>query len=66
VNSVLSELKIEHLPTLIVWNKCDIADKDQLKDLMNEYGGIAVSAVTGEGTQVLLHEVESITRIKPN
>jgi GTP-binding protein HflX len=66
VNSVLSELKIEHLPTLIVWNKCDIADKDQLKDLMNEYGGIAVSAVTGEGTQVLLHEVESITRIKPS
>jgi GTP-binding protein HflX len=66
VNSVLSELKIEHLPTLIVWNKCDIADTDQLKDLMNEYGGIAVSAVTGEGTQVLLHEVESITRIKPS
>jgi len=56
VHSVLHEIGAGDIPELIVFNKVDIADRPER--LMRRYeGSQAVSAVTGEGTEQLLHTI---------
>ena len=43
---------------MMVWNKADMASKEQLERLINQYGGLALSAATGDGCDKLLNRVE--------
>ncbi len=58
VQRVLADLGLEHRPQLLIWNKADAADPGVLRDLLDEHGGIAVSAATGEGLDGLVDHVE--------
>ncbi len=45
-------------PRLLVWNKADLADPDDVKILLGAYkGSVAISAVTGAGVPELLTAV---------
>lgn len=48
VNAVLAEIGADAIPTLLVWNKIDRLEGDLPE------GGVAVSAVTGEGIPALI------------
>ena len=52
VNRILDELEIE-VPRKVVLNKCDLADRDTLRQLQERYEALAVSAVTNEGVDDL-------------
>lgn len=58
VEGVLAGLGLEELPVLRVWNKADRADPDQLKQLLAQEGGLAVSALEGTGCAALLDRIE--------
>ena len=55
VGTVLREIGAGHVPELLVLNKADIAAADDVKGLLAAHPqAVVVSAVTGEGTTVLL------------
>jgi len=58
VDHVLSDLELADRPALLVWNKADAADPLALAELLRQHGGTAVSAVTGEGLELLLDRIE--------
>jgi GTP-binding protein HflX len=58
VDAVLSDLSLSERPTLLVWNKADAADPLRLRELIERYGGIAVSALEAQGLERLLEIVE--------
>lgn len=58
VDAVLSDLSLSERPTLLVWNKADAADPLRLRELIERYGGIAVSALETQGLERLLEIVE--------
>ncbi len=63
VNTVLRDIEADDVPRLIVWNKSDLADPDELKILLGAYpGSVAVSAATGEGLADLLVAVSDRLR----
>jgi GTPase len=58
VNTVLHEIEADDVPRLLVWNKSDLADPDDVKLLLSAYeGSVAISAVTGAGVSELLTAV---------
>jgi GTP-binding protein HflX len=58
VNTVLHEIEADDVPRLLVWNKADLADPDDVKILLGAYeGSVAISAVTGTGVPELLTAV---------
>ena len=55
VRAVLREIEADEVPELVVLNKADVADPDDVKSLLAaEPGAVVVSAVTGHGVNVLL------------
>jgi GTP-binding protein HflX len=48
----------EAIPHIRVWNKTDAADPQTVAALVERYGGVAVSAVTGDGLVELLDKIE--------
>ncbi len=58
VQSVVEQLGLEATPSLLVWNKAEMADPDVLRHRLDRHGGLAVSALLGEGLGELLIEVE--------
>jgi GTPase len=58
VNTVLHELELQDLPVVLVWNKADVADPSTVRQLVAQHGGVAISAVTGEGLDGLLERIE--------
>jgi GTP-binding protein HflX len=55
VNTVLHEIDADDVPRLLVWNKTDLADEDDVKILLGAYpGSVAISAATGAGLPELL------------
>jgi GTP-binding protein HflX len=58
VEQILADLELADRPTLLVWNKADVATPQTLDELRHDHGGVAVSAMTGEGCARLLDEVE--------
>jgi GTP-binding protein HflX len=55
VHKVLRDIGADHVPELLVLNKVDIADPDDVKFLLAAHPrAVEVSAVTGEGASVLL------------
>ena len=61
VRQVLAEIGAEKVPELVVINKADAADPVELKGLqLAEPQSVVVSALTGEGVQQLLAELERL------
>jgi GTP-binding protein HflX len=55
VHKVLRDIGADHVPELLVLNKIDVADPDDVKFLLAAHPrAVEVSAVTGEGASVLL------------
>jgi GTP-binding protein HflX len=58
VEAVLREIGADHVPSLLVWNKADIADPDDVKQLLDGHpGSVAVSGATGEGMPEFLEVI---------
>ena len=49
VESVLEEMGLMQLPQVVLLNKCDLVSEDDALLLEREYGGLAVSGLTGRG-----------------
>ena len=63
VRTVLREIGADQVPELLVLNKADIADPDDVKGLLiAEPGSVIVSAVTGTGVNVLLDTIATRLR----
>jgi GTP-binding protein HflX len=55
VDAVLREIDANDVPMLLVWNKADAADRDDVKQLLAAHpGSVAISAATGDGIPELL------------
>ena len=58
VDTVLAEIGADALERVLVLNQADRADRDILTGLTRRFpGAVAVSALTGEGAEALLHRV---------
>ena len=67
VNEVLDEIKAGSVPQLIVFNKSDVAWPEDVARLIERYSGsVALSAVTGEGTDGFLRELSDRLRALTN
>jgi GTP-binding protein HflX len=58
VYEVLDDLGLMDTPQLLVWNKADAANAEILSALIEQYGGVAISALTREGLPELLDRIE--------
>jgi len=58
VNTILEELGLQDRPVMLVWNKADVARPERLTELMSTHGGMAISAITGDGCRELLDRIE--------
>ena len=59
VHDILNDPDLQDQPVMMIWNKSDEAPPEQLTRLINQYGGLALSAKTGDGCRDLLERVES-------
>ncbi len=59
VNVILEKLELTERPILLVWNKAEVTDPVRIRELLDLHGGIAVSALTGQGLQELLGVMEA-------
>jgi GTP-binding protein HflX len=60
VNSVLEEIEAGDRPRLLVFNKIDLLDSEQRRELLvGVPGAIGVSAATGEGIEELRDRIEA-------
>jgi GTP-binding protein HflX len=58
VHTVLREIGAGQVPSLLVWTKSDLADRDDVKRLLEAHrGSVAVSAQTGDGIDELLEAI---------
>jgi GTP-binding protein HflX len=63
VRAVLREIGADEVPELVVLNKADVAEADDVKVLLAaEPGAVEVSAVTGDGLNVLLDTIAARLR----
>ncbi len=66
VERILEEIELINFPRLMVFNKIDLLQKrgdlspNFLSKLLNQYGGIGISALTGEGLDELISQIESM------
>ena len=58
VDEVLEELGLGKVPVLRILNKVDAATDQQLNEARHDVGGVPVSAVTREGLDLLMTELE--------
>jgi GTP-binding protein HflX len=58
VTRILADLGLEETPVLLVWNKADAADPELLRERLDTHGGMAISALTGAGTEDMLSRIE--------
>jgi len=58
VEGVLRDLGRHDTPQVLVWNKADRTTPEALRELLDEHGGLAISALTGEGLDVLVDKIE--------
>ncbi len=63
VDAVLHEIGADDVPRLVVWNKTDVADVDDVKALVASHrGSVAISAATGVGIPELLTAISDRLR----
>jgi GTP-binding protein HflX len=58
VEQILDTLGLLSKPRILVWNKADRVDPELARTLARTRGGVAISAVTGEGLEALLHTAD--------
>ena len=58
VNGILKQLNLDEIPALIVFNKIDQADPEQVQNLCERYGAIGVSALERSTTRVLYQRIQ--------
>ncbi|MCL2313944.1 MAG: GTPase HflX [Proteobacteria bacterium] len=56
VETILEELELLDKPRLLVWNKADKVGFEAAQQMCTRYGGVPLSAHTGEGVEKLLEE----------
>lgn len=60
VTDILSQIGAERIPTITVFNKCDLIDEVERENLRARYPSAAlVSAVTGQGIEELLERIST-------
>ncbi|MBI3819224.1 MAG: GTPase HflX [Planctomycetes bacterium] len=59
VNSTLRDLGFEWIPQMLVFNKRDLVDDASLRPIVNERGGILISALDAADVKALAVEVEA-------
>ena len=60
VDALLTELEVDDRPTLLVLNKLDrLEERRPVESLLGTRGGVAISAVTGEGLDHLRGAIDS-------
>ncbi|WP_298578909.1 GTPase HflX [uncultured Olegusella sp.] len=58
VRQVLEQIKADHIPTVLVYNKCDLLADDAIHTIeMTEAGSVAISAQQGLGLRGLLYRI---------
>ena len=63
VDRLLGELELTERPSIVVLNKADRLDADtSLASLVERFQGVAVSALTGEGIELLLARIDEALR----
>ena len=59
VNRILTELGLDQLPRLVVFNKADLADRIELESYCRRYGALAISAIDRRSLGPLTDEISS-------
>ncbi len=63
VEKILSELKLDYIPVLYVFNKVDIADSNVLEAVSKKNQGVQISAINKSSLVLLLDKLESMIGI---
>lgn len=58
VEKLLEELELDHIPQLLVLNKVDLVAEGRVRNLVERYGGVAVSATKKKGLRDLIAAAE--------
>jgi len=58
VRGILKQLQLDEIPELIVFNKIDQANGEQVQNLCERYDGIGVSALERRTTRVLYQRIQ--------
>ncbi len=63
VEGLLAELEVTDRPLIVAFNKVDRLDSEaELRTLLERFNGVAISALTGEGTEALLARLDEAFR----
>ena len=63
VEALLAELDLSHRPTIVVLNKTDRLEAEAaLRNLVDRWNAVAISALTGEGIDALLTRIDEALR----
>jgi len=60
VRRTLRELGLGDKPECLILNKCDRLPREEVEPLARRFGGLPVSALTGEGLESMLYAVEEL------
>jgi len=60
VDKILSELGLSNKPTLLVFNKEDLVDREEVKAICDRYNGISISALRPSTFYRLLDAIEGV------
>lgn len=63
VNRILGDLQLDAIPRLLVFNKMDLADPEELENQCEVYNGIAISAIDRRSLDTLVNEISA--RLNP-
>jgi GTP-binding protein HflX len=68
VAQILSELEMDDIPQLVVFNKCDVLNEEERRSLSewddrDMLGAVVVSALTGEGTEELVERIAALLNV---
>jgi GTP-binding protein HflX len=66
VYRILSELELDNIPRLLVFNKMDLADPEELRNLCSLYNGLAISAVDRATLAPLVNEIGERLKRSPD
>jgi GTP-binding protein HflX len=58
VHRILGELGYDDIPELLVFNKIDRLDDEQVQDRLNGHNAIGISALHERGIQTLLERID--------
>ncbi len=59
VENILDSLDLMQKPRMMVWNKADMLDAEEIESLLRTRGGVAISAARREGLSTLLAKADT-------